>query len=77
MIFNLSYIPDPIIDFPIMEKMMTAIEKESYSCVKLQSIYDRVDKYTDKNYWERIIYTAAMAQAMTEYYRPEWCTIQE
>jgi hypothetical protein len=75
--FNLSYTPDPALDFPVLERIMITIDQQSYSCVKLQSMYDRVDKYTKKNYWERVRYIAGMAQEMVEMDRPEWCTIQE
>ena len=54
---------------------MTAIEQQSSSCQSLQSIYDRVDKYTNVSYGERTRYTAGMAQALTQYYSPEWCII--
>ena len=76
MLLNISYTPTPETDFPIIEKMMLAIEQQSISCTSLQSIYDRVDKYTNISYAERVRYTAGMAQTLTDYYRPEWCTIQ-
>jgi hypothetical protein len=56
---------------------MMAVEQKSTSCQSLQAIHDRVDEYIDSDYWERVKYTAGMAQAMVHYYRPEWCTIQE
>ena len=74
---NINYNPDPETDFSVLEKMMTSIEKRSESCKSLQSIYDRVDKYTDTSYSQRVRYTAGMAQAMTQYYRPELCTIRD
>ena len=69
--------PTPAVDFPILEKMMIAIEQQSSSCQLLQSIYDRVDKYTNVSYWERTRYTAGMAQALTQYYSPEWCSMKQ
>lgn len=78
MFLNTSYTPNPEVDFPIIEKMMTAIEQQSPSCQSLQSIYNRVDKYTTNlSYGERTRHTAGMAQALTQYYRPEGCSINK
>lgn len=74
-LLNINYTPTPEVDFPIIEKMMTAIEQQSSSCQSLQSIYNRVDEYTDVSYGERTRYTAGMAQTLTQYYRPEGCII--
>jgi hypothetical protein len=71
MLLNVSYTPDPAYDFEILNKMMQSIEIQSKSCQSLQSVYDRVDKYIDPLYGKRVRYTAGMAQAMTNYYRPE------
>jgi hypothetical protein len=50
MLLNISYTPDPAIDFPIIEKMMMAVEQKSTSCQSLQAIHDRVDEYIDSDY---------------------------
>ena len=73
---GVSYSPSSAHDFESLQKMMVAVEAQSNSCASLQSIYQRVQKYTDSTNIERNRYMAGMAQELTKLYAPKECTVK-